>query len=357
MTRWNESRFCMERKQKTAIAIAITIVIILIVIWVLRGEKTKPQINNKTVAVEVSVAKRDNWRQPLQAIGTVKSGDTINLTAETNGRVIAIYFKPPTTVKKGQLLYHIFNADLQAQLQSAQADLRNSERNFRRTEALNHTTYASAAELDKAQQSYLNDKAKVKQYQALLSQTLIRAPIAGTIGYGGPNVGEAVQSGDFLATITPKQLLRVDFTVPARYINSITPGQTVYLYDSENHLYGKSQVISHNNTVNPDSQQIMVRSVTNKNPALQSGQTVKVLTYVGNKQPVFVVPETAIYYQLGGAYLYKVEKQKAVQVPVKVIQLRDNTVGVSGKLHNGDRIIRYNDSNIRQGVTVNIIQS
>ncbi|MFP3562324.1 efflux RND transporter periplasmic adaptor subunit, partial [Paraburkholderia sp. SIMBA_049] len=63
--------------------------------------------------------------------------------------------------------------------------------------------------------------------RAVITQKLIRAPFSGVIGLRRVNLGQYLNPGDPIATLTDLGVLYANFTVPQKELSRVSLGQTV----------------------------------------------------------------------------------------------------------------------------------
>ncbi|GAB4280825.1 MAG: hypothetical protein Kow0029_25680 [Candidatus Rifleibacteriota bacterium] len=88
----------------------------------IRARQSKASVMpSHPLAVKTVVAKRGVIQQTIPALATVKSAATVQVKAETAGRIISIAFREGDKFKKGDVLAVIDGREQQAQLSAAQA--------------------------------------------------------------------------------------------------------------------------------------------------------------------------------------------------------------------------------------------
>lgn len=128
-----------------------------------------------------------------------------------------------------------------AQRKQAEAQLKEIESELHRMQTLAEKQLASAAELETMQTRAVGAsasvelaiarveqaQANVEEQQENLSQTVIRAPIAGSIGNRNAEVGMLVNQSTRLFTIGQLDNVRVDVVLTDRMLNYIEEGNEV----------------------------------------------------------------------------------------------------------------------------------
>ena len=81
----------------------------------------------------IARASREDIRQWYEAVGTVRSHTTANISARVSGRVLSVLVKSGSMVEKGDPLIHLDNREFQARLEQARQGLKEAEANHQRS--------------------------------------------------------------------------------------------------------------------------------------------------------------------------------------------------------------------------------
>ncbi|MDX1465614.1 MAG: efflux RND transporter periplasmic adaptor subunit [Halomonas sp.] len=158
----------------------------------------------------------------------LRSDDEVTLVARVTGFLEKRHFEPGEMVEEGESLYSIepdlyesVVAQREADLESARAELSRAQRDAARFQQLLSQNSVSRQQVDQAQAELNVARAAVSQAEAALANARIdlgyadvTAPVAGMIGLSEVNLGNLVQPGTTLATITPLDPLEVRFQLP-----------------------------------------------------------------------------------------------------------------------------------------------
>ncbi|HZX32230.1 MAG TPA: efflux RND transporter periplasmic adaptor subunit, partial [Rhodocyclaceae bacterium] len=179
------------------------------------------------VAVETAPVAASNFVDEANAVGTLKSNESVVLRPETAGRVAAINFKDGAVVAKGTVLLALDAAIQEAELQQAKANLALAEANFRRNEELLGKKFISQQALDNVAATLKIQQAAVQLAEAKVGKTRIRAPFNGVVGLRNVSVGDYVKEGQDLVNVEEVGTLKVDFRLPEAYLGRLAKGQAV----------------------------------------------------------------------------------------------------------------------------------
>ena len=139
----------------------------------------------------------------------------MNITSRIAGRIVQLDLVEGDTVERGQIVCRTENIDIKNQLAKAVGDLANATAtldNAQRTAARNDQLYAerviSAKERDDTRATLDSDrgavaaaKANVQYYTDQANDTVILAPISGTVVSKNLEVGEWVTPGTPILTV------------------------------------------------------------------------------------------------------------------------------------------------------------
>ncbi|MGH7913747.1 MAG: efflux RND transporter periplasmic adaptor subunit [Candidatus Binataceae bacterium] len=158
------------------------------------------------------------WPAPdtttIQTVGIIEAPE-VNITSRIAGRIVQLDLIEGATVERGQIVCRTEDIDIKNQLAKARGDLanttaslRNSEITMARNEKLYSEHVISAKERDDARANLDSNrgavtaaKASVQYYIDRLNDTVIRAPISGTVVSKNLEVGEWVTPGTPILTV------------------------------------------------------------------------------------------------------------------------------------------------------------
>ncbi len=158
------------------------------------------------------------WPAPdtgtIQTVGIIEAPE-VNITSRIAGRIVQLDLLEGDTVERGQVVCRTEDIDIKNQLANARGNLANASATLRDAEitmARNEKLYVehvisakdrddSRAALDSARGAVAADQANVQYYTDQLNDTVIRAPISGTVVSKNLEVGEWVIPGTPILTV------------------------------------------------------------------------------------------------------------------------------------------------------------
>jgi membrane fusion protein (multidrug efflux system) len=261
--------------------------------------------------VEVTKVKTLRIQDDAQAVGTLRSRQSVTLRPEVSGRIAQIGFADGARVRRGQLLVQLDDVLQRAELSQSQAQLSIARANLKRNQELVAENFVAQRVLDESQANLQVAEAQVALAQARLQRMRVTAPFDGTVGLRSINLGEYVKDGADLVNLEDTSALTVDFRLPERYQTRIKPGQSVQVQLDA--LPGQS-FVARVQAVDPlldaNGRSVAVRAVLPPSPAgdLRPGMFARVLTVFAVNEAALVVPEEALVPQGGKQFVFKLEK-------------------------------------------------
>ncbi|MBT9466890.1 efflux RND transporter periplasmic adaptor subunit [Hydrogenophaga sp.] len=317
--------------------------------------------------VEVAKVKAVQLQDDAQAVGTLRSRQSVTLKPEVSGRVARIAFADGAQVKTGQLLVQLDDTLQRAELSQAQAQQSIARANLKRNQELVSQGFVATRVVEESQANLQVADAQVALADARLKRMRITAPFNGTVGLRSINLGQYVGDGDDLVNLEDTSVLTVDFRLPERYQTRLAPGQPVQVQLDA--LPGRSfdaKVLAVDPLLDANGRSIAVRAVmppTGGN-VLRPGMFARVLTVFSVNDAALVVPEEALVPQAGKQYVYRLAQEgegdarKTVsrRVEVQLGVRRGAEVQVTRGLAVGDTVVVAGQQRLqRDGMSVKVV--
>lgn len=369
----------------------------------------------QAVQVRVQELQPGTFEEGSDFVGSLEAEQRIELKPEVEGRVTQVLVSSGSTVAQGQPVVQLSTNQVQsevaanqaaaqaagfgreaaqaqvdaaqAQLARTQADVELAAVEFRRTERLVEAGALSRQDLDNAQNQLNVAQAaqrqaqdNVRAAQAQLQQALstfeqaraqvdvsqadvgfkqVVAPVAGRLGDVSLKVGDYVEAGQTLATITQNSELFLRIQVPTTRASQLRTGIPVELLSpdtGEPLATGSVSFISPE--VDGEGQSILVKArFPNEAGNLRDGQFVRA-RLIWSTTATLLVPTVAVTRIAGQSFVYVATNQpqedgKTLQVasqrPVQLGQMQGNNYQVIDGLQSGDDVIVTNILQLQDG--------
>lgn len=275
--------------------------------------------------VEVTPVIRRDLEETLTVVGSFEANESAELRPEIAGLVQAIYFEEGQTVKQGDLLMKIDDAELRAQFAQVEARFKLAELNVARSESLSETRTIPQSEYDRARSEYAAARAELDVLKLRIEKTSLRAPFDGVIGARTLSPGDYVTSGSILTTLNDLSRLKISFQVPERYLGKIRAGTTFAIRTRQAEAAGDitGEVYFVSPVIERTTRSSEVKGYVAKPPAsLKPGMFANVEIVLDVRRGTLTVPEGAILTVSNGTQVIAVREAQGEKVaefvPVQV---------------------------------------
>jgi membrane fusion protein (multidrug efflux system) len=289
----------------------------------------------------------------IEAVGTARANESVEITSKSSNKVTAIRFEEGEFVKRGQVLVQLDSAEERAALAEAEAALADSESQYRRSRDLFAQQALSQAQLDQIEATLKANRARVQAAKARLDDTVIYAGFDGRTGFRRVSIGSLVSPGTVITTLDDTSIIKLDFTVPETYLFLLERGLAVSARAPglpDRTFQGK--ITNLDSRVDPVTRSIAVRAeIPNPDGVLRPGMFMTVHLQ-GNVVPTLLVPESAIVPEQGSAYVFVVENDVIERRLVKIGRRRPGEVEITVGLKEGERVVIEGTQNVRHGTQV-----
>ena len=310
------------------------------------------------IPVVATPARTEHLSLEVEALGNARASESIDVTAKVSNLVTAIRFTEGQQVRKGDILVELDGAQARADLAVADAALKESTSQLKRSRELYETKVLSDQQIEQIESTYSANVARVAAARARLSDTVIRAPFNGRVGLRRASVGGLVAPGTVITTLDDTSTIKLDFTVPERVVAAMKPGLTLA---AKSVAYpGKvfeGKVASVDSRVDPNTRSVVVRAlVPNADGLLKPGMFLNVHLSRGTAD-VLVVPEEALVPEQGDVFVYVVQDGKAAKRKIQTGQRSVGTVQVTDGLQAGEIVVTEGTQKLRDGASVSVTEA
>jgi membrane fusion protein, multidrug efflux system len=318
--------------------------------------------------VTTMIAEEGEWIPSLKAVGSTAAVQGVTVSTDEPGIVQKIHFESGQTVKQGDLLVQLEVSQEQAQLRSAEAQMRLAGANLLRQQNLLKSRVSSQADYDSAQAQYDQAVARVEEVKALINKKTIRAPFGGVLGIRAVNLGQYLQSGAQVAPLQSLDPIYVNFWLPQQNLGQIGAGQSVHVFaDGLPDLIFEGQINAVDSVIDEATRNVRVQAtLSNPRGLLRPGMFVTTEVPLAETSTHVVLPATAIQYAPYGDTVYIIEDMKGPdgktyrgvrQQVVKVGESRGERVAILSGVNAGEEVVTSGVFKLRPGVHVQVNNS
>ena len=307
--------------------------------------------------------------------GTTQAFTDAPIFARTNGYVKGWYFDIGAHVKQGQLLAEIESPEVDQQLQQARADLETAQANLRQAQitadrwlALLETDSVSKQETDQAVSALSamkatvdSNAANVRRLEQLQGFEKVWAPFDGVITARNVDIGVLINAG---ANTAGRELfhmaaihtLRVFVAVPEVYSRAARPGSSATLTLEE--FPGRSfhgTLVRNANAIDLASRTLLVEvDVDNPGGELLPGAYVFVHLELPKQIASVTVPANTLLFRAEGLQVGVIRDAQAQLLPVTIGHDYGETIEILSGLQPTDQVIVAPSDSLTSGTRVRI---
>lgn len=369
-----------------------------------RAEGSQTESANSVPIAPVAVATRVPLTNTLNVAGEFVPFQEVELHAKVAGYIKHIYVDIGDRVKAGQVLATLDIPELAAQVQGADAGVRQTQEQIIRSKsevqraqanyAAFHSAYqrlqqaskarpgliaqqelddaqakdlAAAAQVDSAksalsamQQQLEISRADQQHYSSLADYSRISAPFNGIVTWRYADTGSLIQAGTTNANAMPVvklaqvNMLRLRVPVPESLAGFIRNGDTANIRVQATGESFTGTVSRNTASLDTATRTMQVEiDVPNKNDKLTPGMYADVSLDVRRAGNALAVPVQAVDQSGSQPIVLMVDENNRVERrPVKIGISTPNQIGILSGLNDGDRVIAANLSSFQPGELV-----
>jgi membrane fusion protein (multidrug efflux system) len=315
-----------------------------------KGGKGGPGGAGAKVPVQVYVVAATKLSDEVASTGSVLADESVTIQSEISGKITSLNIQEGQPVRKGQLLFTINAADVQAQLQKQEYNIKLYRDQEQRQRTLLAKEYISRQEYEQSQNALLTSQADLAALRVTLQKAYVRAPFDGILGLRNTSVGAYVSPGTAITTLSRVKPVKIDFNVPSRFAQSVRVGDPVVVTDEATTKKIQAKVYAINPQIDPVSRTLPVRAIyANKNMELRPGGFVKVNLELGETAEALQIPTEAVVPVASGYTVFVVRKGKAAVQTVNIGVRSDKVIQITKGLAVGDSVIRTGILQVKPG--------
>ncbi|HST45925.1 MAG TPA: efflux RND transporter periplasmic adaptor subunit, partial [Luteimonas sp.] len=323
------------------------------------GEDGEAGAGNRTGAeqaavVTTAVVALQRFSDRIDALGTVKARESVDITAKVSETVQQVHFESGDAVAAGAPLVTLSGQQQQAGLAAAEAAALEAQQLYARQESLASQQLIARAAFDAQRATRDSARAQVSEIQANLRDRVIRAPFAGVLGIRQVSPGALVTPGTVVATLDDIARVYVDFPVPEAQFANVVSGQRLVASGTAypgRRFEGTVGLVD--SRIDAATRAVTVRGeFANPERLLRPGMLLRVALERAPREAL-LVPEIAVVQVGQQTFVYRVKADQTVeQAAIRVGTRTDGKVEIVDGLAVGDRIVVDGTGKLRPGMAI-----
>lgn len=299
-----------------------------------------------------------DFRDVVEALGTARARESVDVTARITQNVREIHFADGQDVEEGQVLIQLHDREERARLQELEFRLAENSRQLERLRELAQENAASRSMIDEQEVRVQQTSAELEVARTRLAETTIEAPFAGRVGLRQVSPGSLVRPGDVITTLDVIAPIYVDFSIPEIYLPTVAPGQRVVAnsaaYPGEDF---EGEIISLASRVDPITRSIQIRaSFANERRYLRPGMLLSI-QLERSVERTLMIPESAVIPIRNEQFVYTVTSDdRAERTLVETGRRQPGWVEITSGLEEGELVIVEGTIRVRDGLPVNVTE-
>jgi membrane fusion protein (multidrug efflux system) len=295
------------------------------------------------IPVDARIVKPALLKDELEITGTLEPNQQVDIVSELPRKIIRINVKDGATVKAGQLLFEMDNADLLAQLEKLQQQEKLAKLNEERLRDLIEHEAVVQQDYDQAFTNLKVLQAQITELEVTLAKTRIRAPFSGHIGIIQVYPGAVVSVNTVLTHLEDNSRVKVDFHVPEKYAQTISTGSLQHFTVASDSKQYSATVVAKEAGVDQNTRTLLIRAVSdNPGRKLLAGQSARMQLALHADADALMVSSQALIPTSRGYNVYVVKNEHVQLTPVEIGQRGPVTVEVLHGLNQGDTVVISN---------------
>jgi membrane fusion protein (multidrug efflux system) len=316
-------------------------------------EAKKQNTGSAIFVVDVLRLEPQPFEEKLFATGSLVANESVQLQSERAGVVQKISFEEGKLVKAGEVLVLMDDSELQAQLDRAKAQLELATASEDRQRNLLRNKGISPADYDQAEANLHIAEAEVKLIEAQIEKTRIRAPFDGVAGLRRVSIGAYLQPGAVICSFQDISSLKIDFSLPERYLGLIEADQKVRFRIAGDNAAFEATVSAIEPSVDVQTRSLAVRAIVpNQEQKLLPGAFAEVEVGLEAIKDALLIPAIALVPGLQRQSVFVHENGQVQERQVQAGLRTADSVQIASGLKAGEEVVTSGVLQLRPGMRV-----
>lgn len=287
--------------------------------------------------------------------GVAQANTELNFVSEVSGRVVAVMADKGSRVAAGAPLLKIDSELLEADYKAAKASyeaLCKDEQRFARSFEAGGI---SSQQLDNVRTQLVAAESRLAVSRWKLENSVVKAPVAGTINNRFVEVGALIAPNVPLFEIVDDSRIKVICNVPESKLALVRVGAKVTATGGDASHGSFTGTVRSVGIKTDRGLNYPVEVLFEKDPGLRVGMYLKVKFESEGEQTGIFVPRKAVVGSVLAANVYVVENGVAVRRVVSLGDMSEDKIEITSGLEEGDEIVVAGLMNISDGTPVTVV--
>jgi len=347
---------------KRMIIAALVLAGVAIGAWQYFGREAAPNAGRRQMAerpVVGAVARKEEFGDRLEAIGTLFAKESVTVTAKTQGIIRSLDFDDGQTFKRGDQIAAVDAGAEDAALNVELANLEQQKKELERTMQLVADNHVSQSRVDEQTALVKKAEATVAAARVRSGDRRIVAPFSGIVGTRRISLGALVTPGTIITTLDDISEVKLDFSIPETFMATLKPGLDI---EASASAYAgevfKGKVVAVDSRVDPVTRSVGIRAmIPNEDLRLRPGMLM-VVELIKDKRESLMIPEIALLPENDQQYVFVVGSDSVVKrLKVVLGRRRPGAVEVLEGLKEGDTVVTEGIQDLRDGAKVKLLNA
>lgn len=317
----------------------------------------KPQMPTTPVVV-VEVKKKD-FADEIEALGTLKSRESVELASSVTEIVTVVNFTDNQRVNKGDVLLEMDSSEERAELAEQESSRAEAQRQVNRLSPLVKRGAASVSILDENRRDLQGAQARIRAIQSRINQRIVKAPFDGVLGLRNISVGALAQPDSIVTTIDDDSIMKLDFAVPEIFLAALKTGLVI---EAKTEAYPgkvfKGEISNVDSRIDPITRSIQARAIIPNDEKLLKPGLLMQVELQKNPRKALLIPEEAITLVAQDTFVFVVTekggKATAEKRKIKIGARQFGEAEITEGLKEGEKIVTHGTLRVKPGAPLTI---
>lgn len=310
--------------------------------------------------VEVAQAKVQKVADKFETVGTIEAIEAITVVSEIDAAVVGLPFQEGSFIKRGELIAHLDDSQLAAEVARTEAVRAQSQTNYDRVKAIVEQKAGAPQDLDDAAAALKVAEANLALAKARFAKTRIVAPFDGIIGARRVSVGTFLRIGQAITELANIDEIRVNFSAPERFLPQLSRGAEVAVSTTAypGHQV-KGKIIAIEPVLDPGTRSArVVARMPNPGRKFRPGMSANIAAVLSERPNAITIPNEAVFASGNQSFVFVVKPDStAARVAITLGTRLADVVEVVQGLESGTKVVRAGHQKLFDGAKVMPIAS